>query len=159
MSAKLLTLACVIASSSAIATPDIMKLKQAKSEKIFVAKSESHIDFTPQKHYDKYIISVSGPNGFSKSFETDTPSLDISSLNIPEDGTFNYQVKAVTYLKEVKDTMNNGRSEDARGFISKVDVTAGKFTTSNFSVNTFEALSEKEPKFNLGLTKELQNEK
>ena len=152
MSSKLhIALVCAIASSSALANADIIKLQQAKSEHIGVSKSATHIDFTPVKHYDKYIISVSGPNGFSKSFETNTPSLDINSLNLPVDGTFNYQIKAVTYLQEMKDYMNNGRSEDARGYISKVDVTGGKFTTENFAVKTFEQKNEKQPKLKLGL--------
>jgi hypothetical protein len=152
MSSKLpLALVCAIASGSALANADIIKLQQAKSEHIGVSKSATHIDFTPVKHYDKYIISVSGPNGFSKSFETNTPSLDINSLNLPVDGTFNYQIKAVTYLQEMKDYMNNGRSEDARGYISKVDVTGGKFTTENFAVKTFEQKNEKQPKLKLGL--------
>lgn len=152
MSSKLhIALVCAIASGSALANADIIKLQQAKSEHIGVSKSATHIDFTPVKHYDKYIISVSGPNGFSKSFETNTPSLDINSLNLPVDGTFNYQIKAVTYLQEMKDYMNNGRSEDARGYISKVDVTGGKFTTENFAVKTFEQKNEKQPKLKLGL--------
>jgi len=152
MSSKLhIALVFAIASGSALANADIIKLQQAKSEHIGVSKSATHIDFTPVKHYDKYIISVSGPNGFSKSFETNTPSLDINSLNLPVDGTFNYQIKAVTYLQEMKDYMNNGRSEDARGYISKVDVTGGKFTTENFAVKTFEQKNEKQPKLKLGL--------
>ena len=152
MSSKLhIALVCAIASGSALANADIIKLQQAKSEHIGVSKSATHIDFTPVKHYDKYIISVSGPNGFSKSFETNTPSLDINSLNLPVDGTFNYQIKAVTYLQEMKDYMNTGRSEDARGYFSKVDVTGGKFTTENFAVKTFEQKNEKQPKLKLGL--------
>lgn len=150
-SKQILLLSCAIASSSVLANAEIIKLQQAKSERIDVTKSSNHIDFTPQKHYDKYIISVSGPDGFSKSFETDTPSLDISTLNLPVDGTFNYQIKAVSYLKEIKDTMNNGRSDDARGYISKTDVQNGKFTTENFSVKTFESTNEKSPKLTLGL--------
>lgn len=150
-SKRTLLLACAIVSGSALANAEIIKLQQAKSERIDVTKSSSHIDFTPQKHYDKYIISVSGPNGFSKSFETDTPSLDISTLNLPVDGTFNYQIQAITYLQEIKDNMNNGRSDDARGYISKIDVTGGKFTTENFSVKTHQQINEKKPAFKLGL--------
>lgn len=152
MSSKLiLTLACAVTCGNALANADIIKLQQAKSERIVVTNSANHIDFTPVKNYDKYIISVSGPSGFSKSFETDTPSLDISLLNLPEDGTFNYQIQAITYLAETKDTMNNGRAEDARGYISKVDVTGGKFTTENFAVKNFEQTNEKTPKLTLGL--------
>lgn len=152
MSSKLtIMLACVFASGSALANADIIKIQKSKSEHIAITKSTSHIDFTPVKHYDKYIISVSGPSDFSKSFESDTPSLDIGDLNLPVDGTFNYQIQAVTYLQEIKDTMNNGRSEDARGYISKVDVTGGKFTTENFSVKTHRQATEKKPTFKLGL--------
>lgn len=152
MSSKLsLALVFAFASGSAFANADIIKLQKAKSERIAITQSASHIDFTPSKSYDKYIISVSGPNGFSHTFESGTPSLDVTSLNLPADGTFNYQIQAVTYLQEVKDSMNNGRSEDAHGFISKVDVTGGKFTTENFAVKTFEQTDEKKPVFKLGL--------
>ncbi|WP_372768529.1 hypothetical protein [Pseudoalteromonas sp.] len=146
----ILSLACAVTCGNALANADIIKLQQAKSESIAVTKSANYIDFTPLKNYDKYIISVSGPNGFSKSFESDIPSLDINSLNLPTDGTFNYQIQAITYLYEIKDTMNNGRPEDARGYISKVDVADGKFTTENFAVITFEQTDEKHPNLSLG---------
>lgn len=149
-----LVLACAVACGNAFANANIIKLKQAKSEFIAVTKSASHIDFTPVKSYDKYIISVSGPNGFAKSFETETPTIDIYSLDLPEDGTFNYQIKAVSYLQEVRDTMNNGRPENAKGFISKVDVTSGKFSTENFAIKTFKETSEKQPSLNLNYEQE-----
>ncbi len=147
-----LALVCAFASGSALANANIFELQKAKSEMISVTKSANHIDFTPVKHYDKYIISVSGPNGFFQSFETDTPSLDVDSLDLPNDGTFNYQIQAVTFLKEVSDSLNNGRPKDSKGYISKIDVMGGKFTTENFSVKTFEQIHEKKPKLQLGLS-------
>lgn len=144
---------CALANTTVLAQPDVFELKKAKSNKILVTKSASHIDFTPQKAYDKYIISVSGENGFSKTFESDIPSLDISSLNLPADGTYNYQIKAVQYLQEKSSTLDNGRGEDNVGFISKVDVTNGKFTSSNFALKTHQETTEKRPTIQLGLKK------
>jgi hypothetical protein len=151
--ALLLSTICALTNASVLAQPDAFELKKAKSEKILVTKSAGHIDFTPQKTYDKYIISVSGENGFSKTFESDIPSLDIASLNLPEDGTYNYQIKAVQFLKQKESHLNNGRSEENIGYVSKVDVTNGKFTSRNFSLETHEQTSEKKPTFQLGLKK------
>lgn len=151
--ALLLSTICALANTSVLAQPDVFELKKAKSDKILVTKSAGHIDFTPQKVYDKYIISVSGENGFAKTFESDIPSLDIASLNLPEDGTYNYQIKAVQFLKQKHSHLNNGRDEGVNGYVSKVDVTNGKFTSQNFSLSTHEQVTEKRPTFQLGLKK------
>ena len=154
MSSKLvLATICAAISGAAYANADAYLMQKAKSEQIAVTKSENHIDFTPMKSYDKYIISVSGENGFYTSYESQMPSIDVNSLNLPTDGTYSYQIKAVTHLKEVQDTMNNGRSEEARGFISKTDVSNGKFTTENFAIKTYKQLSEAKPVVTLGLDK------
>lgn len=133
---------CTAVALPALAANSVYELQQAKSDKIFTTLSESHIDFTPMKSYDKFIISVSGQGGFNHTFESSVPSLDISTIKLPYDGTYSYEIKAVEYLQEVKDTMNNGRSADARGFISKVDVTSGKFTTENFSIIVHDEINE-----------------
>jgi hypothetical protein len=50
--------------------------------------------------------------------------------------------------------MNNGRPENAKGFISKVDVTSGKFSTENLAIKTFKDTSEKQPFLNLNSEQE-----
>jgi len=137
---------CALATTSALADPEIYAMQRAKSDKIYVTKSAGHIDFTPVKNYDKYIISVSGPNNFYHSFETDSPFLDINDLELEFDGTFNYEIQAVNYLVEVKDTINNGRDENTRGYISKIDVASGSFTTDSFAIKIFEQETEKPKK-------------
>ncbi len=136
---------CTAVALPAMAANSVYELQQAKSDEIITTLSESHIDFTPMKSYNKFIISVTGQNGFNHSFESDVPSLNVSALKLPEDGTYSYEIKAVEYLQEVKDTMNNGRSADARGFISKIDSTSGTFTTENFAVVTHNIMQEKAP--------------
>lgn len=117
------------------AQPDIHSLKNIKTLPLFVAKSERYIDFTPQRNYDKYVITIVGDQGFSHQFESEYPSVNISEIDLPYDGTYSYEIQAIKQVAEgIKDTINNGRSEDARGTLNIVDVTNGQFTTQNHSI-------------------------
>lgn len=126
------------------AQPDILDLKHIKSMPLFVTKSEHYIDFTPQRNYDKYMISIVGDGGFSHQFESETPSINISDIHLPYDGTYSYEIRAIKHIADnIKDTINNGRAEDAVGKLSIVDVSNGQFTTQNFNIQV--TLDEKEP--------------
>lgn len=117
------------------AQPDIHNLKNIKTLPLFATKSERYIDFTPQRDYDKYAITIVGERGFIHQFESDVPSINISEIELPYDGTYSYEIRAIKQVAEgIKDTINNGRSEDARGTLNIVDVTNGQFTTENFSI-------------------------
>jgi len=116
----------------AIAQQNLYELqKQEKATEFVVTKSSSAIELASTKTYDKYIISVSGDGGFSYKTESNSPTLSIYDINLPYDGTYNYEIKAVKHVAEVKDTMNNGRAAGAVGKISIVDVSSGQFTTQN----------------------------
>ncbi len=138
--------------NNAIAQENLYELKQVKATKIVTTKSSKHIDFTAVKNYDKYIISISGDGGYNHQFESDIPTLSIDELNLPYDGSYNYEVKAIKHVAEVKDTMNNGRSADARGKISVIDVTAGQFATEYNEIvvvkDKKEVIANKFPKTN-----------
>lgn len=128
--------------NQAIAQPNLHELAQVKSNEIIVTKSSRHIDFTAIQDYEKYIISISGDGGFSHTIESDYPTLDLTDLELPYDGSYNYEIKAIQNVAEIKDTMNNGRSADARGKISIVDVKSGKFTTEFNEVVVSQDISE-----------------
>ena len=117
-------------------------IKQTKAEKFVVTKSSSAIELASSKTYDKYIISVSGANGYSFSKESNSPSLSMYDLKLPNDGTYNYEIKAVRHVAEIKDTMNNGRSADAVGKLSIVNVSSGKFTSQNGEMMVSEKMTE-----------------
>jgi len=117
-------------------------IKHAKAEKFVVTKTSSSIELASNKTYDKYIISVSGANGYSYSKESNTPSLNMYDLKLPNDGTYSYEIKAVRHIAEVKDTMNNGRAPDAVGKLSIVDVSSGKFTSQNGEMMVSEKVTE-----------------
>jgi hypothetical protein len=113
-----------------IAEQNIYQLKkQEKAGTFAVTKSSSTIELSSNKIYDKYIISVSGDGGFSYKIESNTPTLNIHDIKLPYDGKYNYEVKAVQHVAEVRDTLNNGRAKDAIGKISIIDVQSGQFTT------------------------------
>ena len=116
----------------AIAQQNLYELqKQEKATEFVVTKSSSSIELASSKTYDKYIISVAGAGGFSHTVESNSPSLNIYDIKLPYDGTYNYEIKAVRHVAEIKDTMNNGRAAGAVGKISVVDVNSGQFTTQN----------------------------
>ena len=134
--------------TSTVALPAIAQqnpydlVKQAKAEKFVVTKSSSAIELASNKAYDKYIISVSGANGYSFSKESNTPSLNMYDLKLPNDGTYNYEIKAVRHVAEIKDSMNNGRAAGAVGKISVVDVSSGQFTSQNGEMMVSEKVIE-----------------
>jgi hypothetical protein len=116
--------------------------KQDKAGTFAVTKSSSTIELSPSKSYDKYIISVSGDGGFSYQIESNTPILNIHDLTLPYDGKYNYEIKAVQNVGEVRDTLNNGRSEGALGKVSIVDVKSGQFTTQFGEMKVFKEIVE-----------------
>ncbi len=145
---------CLACGFPAAAATDVYELQQAYAlhnkfnkvtpGKIQVTVSQRFIDFTPEQSFDKFTVTISGAGGFSKQFETDTPSVNISELDLPYEGEYQYQIQAVKYLVEVKDTINNGRPEDATGYISRVAVASGQFKNQWGQFATYSSKSEKE---------------
>ncbi|MBU2971726.1 hypothetical protein KO527_20455 [Pseudoalteromonas sp. C2R02] len=128
-----------------IAEENLYALKQVKMEKLFPVKSRSHIDVTPMEHYDKYLITVTGDGGFSHQFESEVPTISLYDMpELPYDGSYSYEINAVRHVVEIKDTMNNGRSEDARGFISIKNTVNGQFVAQSGEFQVFE--DKKEPR-------------
>lgn len=127
----------------AVADQNIYELKkQEKAATFVVTKTSSTIELLPTKSYDKYIISVSGDDGFNYQLESYSPTLDINNMKLPYDGTYNYEIKAVQHVAEIKDTMNNGRDQNAVGKISVTDVKSGQFTTQYGSMKVDENIQE-----------------
>lgn len=127
------------------AQQNVFELSKGKSEKPIITKTSYNIELTSSKVYDKYIISVSGDGGYNQQFESQQPSLNLSDFDLPYDGSYNYEIRAIKHVTEMKDTMNNGRPADAVGKISVIDVTNGQFTTEGQTMKTF-AQDLKEPK-------------
>lgn len=127
----------------AIAEKNIYELNQKqKAAELVVTKSSSSIGIATSKSYDKYIISVSGDGGFSYQVESKSPKLNIFDINLPYDGTYNYEIKAVQHVAEVRDTMNNGRPIGSVGKISIVDVSSGQFTSQSGEMMIVKDLEE-----------------
>ena len=129
--------------NQAIANENLYDLAKVKTEKLFTVKSQSHIDAAPMEHYDKFLITVTGDGGFEHKFESDVPSISLHEMEeLPYDGNYSYEITAVRYVAEIKDTMNNGRSEDARGYISIVNSVSGQFQAFAGEIQVAEEISE-----------------
>lgn len=139
-----------------IAQQNLYELTAAKSGKLTAVKSSYAIELETNKAYDKFIISVSGDGGYSHQYESHTGKLDISNMNLPYDGSYNYEIRAIKHIAEVRDTMNNGRAADAVGQINIVDVNAGKFTTQGNAMVVVKDI--KEPKPGLAIKKDTSHE-
>jgi len=127
----------------AMAAQNLYELeRQDKATELVVTKSSSLINLATSKSYDKYIISVSGKGGFSYQIESKSPTLNILDIKLPYNGTYNYEIKAVQHVAEVRDTMNNGRAPGAVGKISIVDVSSGQFTSQSGEMMVVEDLKE-----------------
>jgi hypothetical protein len=132
-----------ILSTPVVAKENLYDLKKIKTEKLFAVKSRNHIDVTPMEYYDKYLITVIGDGGFEHKFESDVPSISLYEMDeLPYDGKYSYEIRAVRYEVEIKDTMNNGRSEDARGYISVINTVNGQFKAVNGEIEVYEEESE-----------------
>ena len=127
---KILLILTVIASMPSLAQQDVYKLAQGKAGKLTEVRSSQGISLMTEKSYDKYIISISGHDNYSHQFESDAPRLNLYDLNLPYNGSYNYEIKAVKYIADIKDTMNNGRAEDAVGKVSHIDVKSGQFISN-----------------------------
>lgn len=128
---RIILLLAITASLPTLAEKNSYDLKQAvRAGELTVVKSSQGIKLITEKAYDKYIISVTGDDGYSQQFESDVPDLNIYDLNLPYNGAYNYEIKAVKYIGDFKDTMNNGRDEDVMGKISLIDVQSGQFINS-----------------------------
>lgn len=128
---RIILLIAITASMPIFAEKNSYDLKQAvRAGELTVVKSSQGIKLISEKVYDKYIISVSGDGGYSQQFESDAPDLNLYDLDLPYNGSYSYEIKAVKYIGDFKDTMNNGRDEDAMGKISIIDVKSGQFINS-----------------------------
>jgi hypothetical protein len=138
----LFAIASSISTLPALAEQNPYELKQVKAGKITAIKSSQGINLLTEKNYDKYIISVSGDGGFSQQYESDYPSLKMVDLELPYNGSYSYEIKSIKYAADIKDTMNNGRSEEAVGKVSIVDVKSGMFTNNYGEMVTRQSISE-----------------
>jgi len=130
-------------STPVVAKENLYDLKKIKTEKLFAVKSRNHIDVTPMEYYDKYLITVVGDGGFEHKFESDIPTISLHEMDkLPYDGSYSYEIRAVRHEIEIKDTMNNGRSDDARGYISIVNVINGQFNATAGEIEVIEDIPE-----------------
>ncbi|MGB1197745.1 MAG: hypothetical protein ACPG46_01780 [Thalassotalea sp.] len=128
---RIILLLAITASLPAHANKDSYELKKAvRAGNLTAVKSSQGIRLITEKAYDKYIISISGDDNFSYQFESDTPVLNLYDLNLPYDGSYNYEIKAVKYIGDRQDTMNNGRDKHVAGKVSLIDVKSGQFINS-----------------------------
>ncbi|RHW74891.1 hypothetical protein [Colwellia sp. RSH04] len=139
---RTIILLTMMASAPILAQQNVYELKQAKAGKLTAIKSSQSINLLTEDTYDKYIISVSGDGGYSHQFESDSPSLSISDLSLPYNGSYNYEIKSVKYLSDVTSNMNNGRPEGATGKLSIVDVQAGQFTNHYGGIDIAQDIQE-----------------
>jgi len=114
------------------------------AKKLRATISENAIAVQTIDHFDKYIISIAGADGYSKSFESDKPFFDISQLDLPFNGEFTYEVKAVRILGEEQEKgyLNNGRGENAKRLITEVESTSGSFNSQWGAIQQFEQIQE-----------------
>ncbi len=124
---KILLLLAITASMPTFAQQNAYEVKTGKAAKLTAVKSSDSISFITERSYDTYLITISGDEGFSRQVESDTPVINIYDLNLPYNGAYSYEIKAVKFVGDIKDTINNGRSEESIGRASIVDVQSGKF--------------------------------
>ncbi|TPH17057.1 hypothetical protein [Litorilituus lipolyticus] len=139
---KTIILFAIAASMPTFAQQNVYELTQVKAGKLTATKTNQFISLMTEKTYDKYIISVSGDGGYSHQFESDSPTLNISDLDLPYNGSYNYEIRSVKFVSDAQNTMNNGRSEDARGKVSIIDVQAGKFEANYGQIKAAQDIQE-----------------
>ncbi len=132
---------CVALSAMANAqvAPDNNKVKPLQA-----TVSDNAIALQAIGHFDKYIISIAGADGYSTSFESNKPFFDISQLDLPYNGEFTYEVKAVRIVGEEqeKSYLNNGRGENAKRLVTEVESTSGSFNSQWGTIQQFEQIQE-----------------
>lgn len=120
-----------------------LALNSADKEPLLVTPSSHGLDVTTFGNYDNFIITVSNQQGYTKQIENSYGSIDISELDLPYDGKYNYEMVAVKYTGEViYDVMNNGRGTDASTYMTVTKTTSCAFAVSNGEIAVPEVLNE-----------------
>ncbi|MEO2267247.1 hypothetical protein V1358_08040 [Pseudoalteromonas sp. YIC-656] len=106
--------------------------------------SQSAITLETAQHFDTYLVTITGKDGFTTSFESNSPYIDVSSVSLPYDGEFNYEVKAIEFLGEVQEQsyLNNGRGADAKRKLTRVEVINGSFNSQHNTLQRFDNVKE-----------------
>ena len=80
------------------------------------------------RHSDNISVSLSGPDGYSASYEFDGSfaSLLASQINEASDGVYHYDAVAVTVIGEEDVLENNGRNQLTRPVVRSI-TTSGHF--------------------------------
>lgn len=135
-------------SSIAIAKSFKDKIELTENEKLRTSFSATNLEVLSGDYFDNYIISVSNKNGFSKTIESSSPTFSIDDLNLPDNGEYSYEVKAIKILgyKDNQSTLRNGRDENARALETEVKVVSGKLVNEWGSFKEFRAVSEESNK-------------
>lgn len=135
-------------SNIAIANSFKDKIELTENEKLRTSFSATNLEVLSGDYFDNYIISVSNKNGFSKTIESSSPTFSIDDLNLPDNGEYSYEVKAIKILgfKDNQSTLRNGRDENARALETEVKVVSGKLVNQWGSFKEFRAISEESNK-------------
>lgn len=135
-------------SSAALANSFMDKIESTENKKLRTSFSATSLEVLSGDYFDNYIISVSNKNGFSKTIESNSPSFFIEDLNLPDNGEYSYEVKAIKILgyKDKKSTLRNGRDENARALETEVKVVSGKLVNEWGSFKEFKAINEESHK-------------
>lgn len=124
----------------------VVEIQKSAKPELIITKSRQHIDITSFDPQSKYIITVKSNSGFISNTESEWGSVNINELNLPHDGTYDYEIKSVRFIdEEVKDTINNGRSPDASTKASIVSIKSGQINVQNGDILTQEETQESRP--------------
>lgn len=124
-----------------------LELDSMNREELRVKSSSRSIGVVAVGNYDQFVITITNQQGFRKQLTNTYGSIDVSDLQLPYDGTFNYEILATNATDEVKrDILNNGRGPDASTNITVSKRVSGYFTTSKGSILAPEVLNEEQAK-------------
>lgn len=132
----------------------ISTYSHAKSLKTIEAKplafeqlQGTRVDFSSKKSMTNATLSVAGPNGFHASVfsKKGIPSLDIQDFGSLDDGVYNYEIKAAGHeIIKIRDSLNNGRGDNASTFVNKSLSQSGHFRVLNGQIAHFDDTDEQQ---------------
>lgn len=131
--------------SFALSATERMQNPKTNVNGLSASISASGLEIISSEAFDKFSISISNVSGFSKTFESDSPHISIAELELPQNGEYLYEIKAIKILGfdyENTNSLNNGRDTDAQPLKTKVSVTSGQLINNWGNLVESESLSE-----------------
>lgn len=119
------------------------ELNNAQSKKIAVTLSERDLSVFTSDYYDKYVFTITNQQGFNEEVDNNYGSLNISALNLPYDGRYEYEILAIRFTDElIADVQNNGRERGGLTTIAVSSKISGHFMVKDGFIEVQKMVAE-----------------